>query len=82
GLERVGIHDNFFEIGGDSLALMRMLALADRKLGLTVRVSAFIIDPRIEALVGGDERAGQDKLSILSDDEFEQLLMTSREDNA
>ncbi|MGK6317825.1 phosphopantetheine-binding protein, partial [Neorhizobium sp. DT-125] len=76
GLDTVGVNDNFFEIGGDSLALMRMLALMNRKLGMTVRPSAFVMDPTIASLTTSDERQGQDKLSSLSDEEFADLLMT------
>ncbi|WP_143186499.1 phosphopantetheine-binding protein, partial [Serratia fonticola] len=32
GLERVGIHDNFFRIGGNSLLVMRILALINSRI--------------------------------------------------
>jgi amino acid adenylation domain-containing protein len=34
GLERVGLHDNFYEIGGDSLSAMKVLAEVKEKLGI------------------------------------------------
>ncbi|WP_139329504.1 non-ribosomal peptide synthetase, partial [Mycobacterium sp. IS-2888] len=40
GLERVGVDDSFFELGGDSLSAMRVIAAANKSLdaGLAVRV--------------------------------------------
>ena len=40
GLERVGVDDSFFELGGDSLSAMRVIAAANKSLdaGLVVRV--------------------------------------------
>jgi acyl carrier protein len=39
GLERVGVHDNFFDLGGHSLLLMRVIARIEKETGLR-------IDPR------------------------------------
>jgi amino acid adenylation domain-containing protein len=42
GLDRVGIHDNFFEIGGNSIHSIRIVALA--------REAGFLLDDRIRTL--------------------------------
>ena len=60
GLERVGVDDSFFELGGDSLSAMRVIAAANKSLnaGLAVRIlfeapTVAQLAPRIGA--GGDE---------------------------
>ena len=39
GVERVGIHDNFFDLGGHSLVAVRLVNLIKRKIGRTVRIA-------------------------------------------
>ncbi|WP_420029266.1 amino acid adenylation domain-containing protein [Mycobacterium intracellulare] len=63
GVERVGVDDSFFDLGGDSLSAMRLITAinADLDAGLTVR-SVFeaptvaLLAPRVEA---GTGRAGR-----------------------
>jgi aryl carrier-like protein len=43
--------DNFFQVGGNSLAVMRVLTQLRRRLGATVTVHQFIQRPTIGALV-------------------------------
>ena len=50
GAQRVGVRDHFFELGGDSLLVMRMLGLLRKKFGLAVGVAEFYRDPHIAAL--------------------------------
>ncbi len=38
-LERVGVHDNFFEIGGDSLLAIRVVSAIRKKLGVEMPIS-------------------------------------------
>ena len=59
GLERVGVDDSFFDLGGDSLSAMRVIAAANKSLdaGLAVRIlfeapTVAQLAPRIGA--GGD----------------------------
>jgi acyl carrier protein len=40
GLERVGIHDNYFNLGGDSVKAISLLAALNRELGCDVRIPA------------------------------------------
>jgi amino acid adenylation domain-containing protein/non-ribosomal peptide synthase protein (TIGR01720 family) len=54
-LEAVGVRDSFFELGGDSIAAMRMSALA-RRAGLELSVSQIFQSPTLETLA---ERAGR-----------------------
>ena len=42
GVERVGIHDNFFDLGGHSLGVIKAIALMEDKLGVTASFRDFI----------------------------------------
>ena len=53
GLERVGIDDNFFEIGGDSLLLLRAWARMTAVCGRKVPLAAFLARPTIEGFGAG-----------------------------
>ncbi|WP_231990030.1 condensation domain-containing protein, partial [Mycobacterium sp. 852002-51971_SCH5477799-a] len=60
GLERVGVDDSFFEVGGDSLSAMRVIAAVNKSFdaGLSVRVlfeapTVAELAPRIEGAGGG-----------------------------
>jgi amino acid adenylation domain-containing protein/thioester reductase-like protein len=46
GVERVGVDDDFFHLGGDSLLSVRLLARVDAELGVRVGVQDFLIAPR------------------------------------
>ncbi len=62
GLERVGVDDSFFDLGGDSLSAMRVITAINKTLdaGLSVRTlfdaaSVAQLAPRIDEGVGGRE---------------------------
>jgi tyrocidine synthetase-3 len=48
--ERIGVHDNFFEIGGDSLRATIMVARANREFGTDVALGAVFDNHSIAAL--------------------------------
>ena len=50
-VERVGLHHNFFELGGDSISAMRMSALA-RRAGIELSVSQIFQAATLQALAG------------------------------
>ena len=50
GLEKVGIEDNFFSIGGDSLGAIKIVAIAS-KYGITLSAQSFYKYPTIKLLV-------------------------------
>jgi len=59
GLERVGVHDNYFEIGGDSMQSIRVIARAAR-VGLRLTAQHFFEHQTIAllaAVLGDSERA-------------------------
>ena len=54
GQPRVGIHDNFFDLGGDSILAIQIVARANRR-GLRLRLSDLFDTPTIGELVSGFE---------------------------
>ena len=57
GLERVGVDDSFFELGGDSLSAMRVIAAINTSLDAGVSVRALFEAPTVARLaprIGGD----------------------------
>ncbi|MBA3444946.1 MAG: non-ribosomal peptide synthetase [Gemmatimonadales bacterium] len=51
-LERVGVHDTFFDLGGDSLALSRVHGRLQLQLGAELSIVALFEHPTIYALAG------------------------------
>jgi len=50
GLDRVGIHDNFLDIGGNSLMFVRLRAEIETKFGCKLDITAFFEYPTIAGL--------------------------------
>jgi thioesterase domain-containing protein/acyl carrier protein len=50
GVERIGIHDRFFDLGGHSLLAVRMTTLVRERLGADVPLSALFGSGTVEAL--------------------------------
>ncbi|OBF40115.1 hypothetical protein A5719_14620 [Mycolicibacterium peregrinum] len=58
GVERVGVDDSFFDLGGDSLSAMRVIAAANARLGAELAVRVMFDAPTVRSLaaqVGRDE---------------------------
>ncbi|MFD1830372.1 amino acid adenylation domain-containing protein [Streptomyces desertarenae] len=49
GVERVGVHDDYFALGGDSILMLRVRALADRR-GLRFELSDLVRHPTVAEL--------------------------------
>ncbi len=57
GLERVGVDDSFFELGGDSLSAMRLIAAVNNALDASLSVRTLFEAPSVAQLaprIGGD----------------------------
>ena len=50
GVERVGVDDSFFELGGDSLSAMRLIAAIKTSLGAEVSVPTLFEAPTVKSL--------------------------------
>ncbi len=50
GVDRVGVRDNFFDLGGHSLRLLQVQAKLRQRLGREVRVADLFRDPTVETL--------------------------------
>jgi polyketide synthase PksJ len=52
GIETLGIHDDFFELGGDSLKAITVIARIHRTLNVEITLAEFFKHPTIEKLSG------------------------------
>jgi thioesterase domain-containing protein/acyl carrier protein len=50
-LDRVGVHDNFFEIGGHSLAMLQLTQQIERRLGMSIPPAALYQSQSVASLV-------------------------------
>ncbi|TDZ76900.1 non-ribosomal peptide synthetase [Mycobacteroides salmoniphilum] len=53
GLERVGVDDSFFDLGGDSLSAMRLIAAVNKSMNTHLTVRALFDTPTIAQLAPG-----------------------------
>jgi aryl carrier-like protein len=49
GVDRVGVHDDFFALGGDSLAAARAIARVRTTFGVAMPLSGLYEEPTLEA---------------------------------
>lgn len=57
GIENIGLHDNFFDLGGDSFDVVRLLSQIQAEFGVAVSLEALIQAPTIKdlaALISGE----------------------------
>jgi hypothetical protein len=70
-VERLGIHDDFFDIGGHSLSAMRVVARIQRSHGLDVSVASVFLYPTIELLAAEIDRM---RISMQSEEDLLRIL--------
>jgi acyl-CoA synthetase (AMP-forming)/AMP-acid ligase II len=86
----LGLHDNFFAAGGDSLRGARVIARVNRQFGIDLPVIAMFRHPSIAELVAQiasaqaakahEEAALKAEIDALSDEEVERLLAEAERD--
>ncbi|NVI81609.1 non-ribosomal peptide synthetase/type I polyketide synthase [Janthinobacterium sp. BJB401] len=54
----VDVDENFFQLGGDSLVLTRMVLAVERTLGLRIQFGRFVSNPTINGLLAADAAEG------------------------
>jgi acyl carrier protein len=66
GIEQIGIHDNLFELGGNSLIGLRIVARLKKDLGIEIPVSALFEGPTVSTLSQLIEKSGRTELYTVS----------------
>lgn len=65
GAEQVGIHDQFFDLGGHSLKAMTMLAKIHKAFGVEVPLQVLFEKPTVAALSGFVSEAEKDGFAVI-----------------
>ncbi|MEI7460845.1 MAG: amino acid adenylation domain-containing protein [Pirellula sp.] len=74
-LERVGIHDNFFALGGHSLLVARMVGLIDRHCRMQISIALVFRNPTIAELACClDSSVTQQSVSLATESRFLRVL--------
>ncbi|MET0396223.1 MAG: amino acid adenylation domain-containing protein, partial [Longimicrobiaceae bacterium] len=73
GRDRVGVHDSFFDLGGHSLLIMRLLAGIQATFDLEISIRTVFSMPTLEAMAGEIERRIYEDVAAMSELEAEQL---------
>ncbi|HEU4562742.1 MAG TPA: amino acid adenylation domain-containing protein, partial [Longimicrobium sp.] len=76
-LERVGVEENFFDLGGHSLLIIRLLADIRATFGVDILLRTVFAMPTLEAMAGEIERRIYEDVAAMSDFEAEQLAGTN-----
>ncbi|HEX6903703.1 MAG TPA: amino acid adenylation domain-containing protein [Thermoanaerobaculia bacterium] len=74
GVEKLGIHDDFFELGGDSLMAIRAIFRIRKAVGVDLQVKSFFDSPTVAGLAEAVEALILDQIENLSDEEVHELL--------
>ncbi len=73
-LERVGVHDSFFDLGGHSLLVMRLLANIQATFNQEISIGTVFSMPTLEAMAGEIERSIYEYVATMSEFEAAEQL--------
>ena len=80
GVEKVGLDDNFFNLGGHSLLGAQMIARIRQMFGVELSLLDLFQDPTVRGMSSEIERLFVVKLESMSEDEAQRLLATQDSD--
>jgi amino acid adenylation domain-containing protein len=72
-VDRVGVNDDFFDLGGHSLLIMRLIAQVRDAFGLEMSIRDVFAAPTLEALAAELERRIYEDIAMMPDADAEQL---------
>lgn len=73
GFERIGIHDNFFEINGDSLTATQLISRLQQQYPVEISLQVFFEEPTIARLAETVKQLLTEKVNSLSEEELNRL---------
>jgi aryl carrier-like protein len=74
GINRVGVNDNYFELGGDSLLATQLASQVRKVFDVELPLAVLFQHPALNELAASIEEALIEQMEDLSDEEAEQLL--------
>ena len=81
-LERLGVYENFFELGGTSLPALQIVARCEQAFDIELPLAGFFADPTVAGLAEMIETILIEQLEALSDEEAEQALQRLEKEDA
>ncbi|HEX8560544.1 MAG TPA: SDR family oxidoreductase [Pyrinomonadaceae bacterium] len=74
GIERVGVHDNFFDLGGHSLLATQVVSRLHESFNVEVSIRSFFERPTVAELSAHIEDLLLEEIEALPEEEVEQLI--------
>ena len=85
GIERIGVHDNFFDLGGNSLIGLQVIAALKKELGLQIPVVALFEAPTVSTLaryLSPNPQPAEDDQSVILAERRKGAHLTGTERNS